>query len=138
MHAGHVGRDKTNKKLDAGYYYSGKEYGIFQGLEISFEVWRNISIDFLSLPITMYALNSFTVEVDQVCVIFCRLSKMIHIVPCHKTIYVQYTAQLLLNYVFRLHNYPRTIVSDRKPIFLSDIWGRRAKARDSKLKILNR
>ncbi|KAM9960902.1 hypothetical protein ACTFIW_010062 [Dictyostelium discoideum] len=112
-----------------------KDNGILQSLEIPFEVWREISIDFLSLPKTTYALNGFTVEVDQVCVIVCRLSKMVHIVPCHKTIDAQHTAQLLLNHVFRLHGYPRTIVSDRDPRFLSDIWGRWAKTMDSKLKM---
>ncbi|KAM9974205.1 hypothetical protein ACTFIR_003921 [Dictyostelium discoideum] len=104
-----------------------KDNGILQSLEIPFEVWRNISIDFLSLPKTTYALNIFTVEVDQVCVIVCRLSKMVHIVPCHKTIDSQNTAQLLLNHVFRLHGHPRTIVSDR------DQW---AKTMDSKLKMI--
>ncbi|KAM9962831.1 hypothetical protein ACTFIR_005748 [Dictyostelium discoideum] len=101
-----------------------KDNGILQSLEIPFE-----------LPKTTYALNGFTVEVDQVCVIVCRLSKMVHIVPCHKTIDAQHTAQLLLNHVFRLHGYPRTIVSDRDPRFLSDIWGRWAKTMDSKLKM---
>ncbi|KAM9995171.1 hypothetical protein ACTFIY_001360 [Dictyostelium cf. discoideum] len=103
-----------------------KDNGILQSLEIPFEVWRDISIDFLSLPKTKYALNGFTVEVDQVCVIVCRLSKMVHIVPCHKTIDAEHTAQLLLNHVFRLHGYPR---------FLSDIWSRWAKTMDSKLKM---
>ncbi|EAL66749.2 hypothetical protein DDB_G0281535 [Dictyostelium discoideum AX4] len=112
-----------------------KDNGILQSLEIPFEVWRDISIDFLSLPKTMYAINGFTVEVDQVCVIVCRLSKMVHIVPCHKTIDAQHTVQLLLNHVFRLHGYPRTIVSDRDPRFLSEIWERWAKTMDSKLKM---
>ncbi|KAM9954689.1 hypothetical protein ACTFIW_003289 [Dictyostelium discoideum] len=112
-----------------------KDNGILQSLEIPFEVWRDISIDFLSPPKTTYALNRFTVEVDQVCVIVCRLSKMVHKVPCHKTIDAQHTAQLLLNHVFRLHGYPRTIVSDRDPRFLSDIWGRWANTMDSKLKM---
>ncbi|KAM9978249.1 hypothetical protein ACTFIY_012021 [Dictyostelium cf. discoideum] len=112
-----------------------KDNGILQSLEIPFEVWRDISIDFLSLPKTTYALNGFTVEVDQVCVIVCRLSKMVHIVPCHKTIDAEHTAQLLLNHVLRLHGYPRTIVSDRDPRFLSDIWSRWAKTMDSKLKM---
>ncbi|KAM9948577.1 hypothetical protein ACTFIT_009775 [Dictyostelium discoideum] len=106
--------------------------GILQSLEIPFEVWRDISIDFLSLPKTMYAINGFTFEIDQVCVIVCRLSKMVHLVPCHKTIDAQHTAQLLLNHVFRLHGYPRTIVSDRDPRFLSEIWERWAKTMDSK------
>ncbi|KAM9972547.1 hypothetical protein ACTFIR_011914 [Dictyostelium discoideum] len=100
-------------------------------------VWRDISIDFLSLPKTTPALNIFTVEVDQVCVIVCRLSKMVHIVPCHKTIDSQHTAQLLLNHVFRLHGYPKTIVSDRDPRFLSDIWGDGAQA-DGQTERMNR
>ncbi|EAL60307.1 hypothetical protein DDB_G0294358 [Dictyostelium discoideum AX4] len=60
---------------------------------------------------------------------------MVHIVPCHKTIDAQHTAQLLLNHVFRLHGYPRTIVSDRDPRFLSEIWERWTKTMDSKLKM---
>ncbi|KAM9998301.1 hypothetical protein ACTFIY_007962 [Dictyostelium cf. discoideum] len=60
---------------------------------------------------------------------------MVHIVPCHKTIDAEHTAQLLLNHVFRLHGYPRTIVSDRDPRFLSDLWSRWAKTMDSKLKM---
>ncbi|KAM9970975.1 hypothetical protein ACTFIR_002840 [Dictyostelium discoideum] len=56
-------------------------------------------------------------EVDQVCVIVCRLSKMVHIVPYHKTIDTQNTAQLLLNHVYRLHGYPRTIVSEIQDSF---------------------
>ncbi|EAL61833.1 hypothetical protein DDB_G0291213 [Dictyostelium discoideum AX4] len=54
-----------------------KDKGILQSLEIPFEVWRDISIDFLSLPKTMYARNGFTVDVDQVCII---------VFPCYKTI----------------------------------------------------
>ncbi|KAM9994405.1 hypothetical protein ACTFIZ_007560 [Dictyostelium cf. discoideum] len=64
-----------------------------------------------------------------------RLSKMVGIVPCHKTMDAEHRAQLLLNHVFILHGYPRTIVSDRDPRFLSDIWGRWAKTMDSKLKM---
>ncbi|EGC35166.1 hypothetical protein DICPUDRAFT_15082, partial [Dictyostelium purpureum] len=112
-----------------------KDNGLLQSLEIPFEVWRDISIDFLSLPKTPYTFSGFIVEVDQVCVIVCRLSKMVHIVPCSKTITAEQTADLLLNHVFRLHGYPRTIVSDRDPRFLSEIWTLWAKTMDSKLKM---
>ncbi|KAM9954840.1 hypothetical protein ACTFIW_000943 [Dictyostelium discoideum] len=54
-----------------------KDNGILQSLEIPFKFWRVISFDFKSLPKTMYVLNGFTVEVNQVCVIVCRLSKMV-------------------------------------------------------------
>ncbi|KAM9954971.1 hypothetical protein ACTFIW_000801 [Dictyostelium discoideum] len=124
-YSGHHALDITYNNIRQDYYFK----------EMFSIIKRDISIDFLSLPKTTYALNGFTVEVDQVCVIVCRLSKMVHIVPCHKTIDAQHTAQLLLNHVFRLHGYPRTIVSDRDPRFLSDIWGRWAKKMDSKLKI---
>ncbi|EAL73790.1 hypothetical protein DDB_G0267306 [Dictyostelium discoideum AX4] len=155
-YSGHYALDITYNNIRQDYYFkemfsiikryikscatcqlkiNRKDNGILQSLEIPFEVWRDISIDFLSLPKTMYALNGFTVEVDQVCVIVCRLSKMVNIVPCHKTIDAQHTAQLLLNHVFRLHGYPRTIVSDRDPRFLSEICERWAKTMDSKLKM---
>ncbi|KAM9992225.1 hypothetical protein ACTFIY_009672 [Dictyostelium cf. discoideum] len=74
-------------------------------------------------------------EVNQACVIVCRLSKRIHVVPCHKTIDAEHTAQLLLNHAFRLHGYPSTIVSYRDPRFLSDIWSRWTKTMYTKLKM---
>ncbi|KAM9979600.1 hypothetical protein ACTFIY_008892 [Dictyostelium cf. discoideum] len=120
----HHALDITYNNIRQDYYF--KEM---------FSIIKKISIDFLSLPKTTYALNGFTVEVDQVCVIVCRLSKMVHIVPCHKTIDAEHAAQLLLNHVFRLHGYPRTIVSYRDPRFLSDIRSRWANTMDSKLKM---
>ncbi|KAM9967309.1 hypothetical protein ACTFIR_007549 [Dictyostelium discoideum] len=42
---------------------------VFTGI-VMLEIVKEISIDFLSLPKTMYALNGYTVEVNQVCVIF--------------------------------------------------------------------
>ncbi|KAM9954677.1 hypothetical protein ACTFIW_003277 [Dictyostelium discoideum] len=142
-YSGHHALDITYNNIRQGYYFkemfsiiyryikscaicqlniNRKDNGVLQSLEIPFEVWRDISIDFLSLPNTMYALIGFTVEVDQ----FCHFT-------CHKTIDAQHTAQLLLNYVFRLHGYPRTIISDRDPRFLSDIWGKLAKTMDSRI-----
>ncbi|KAM9957108.1 hypothetical protein ACTFIR_003845 [Dictyostelium discoideum] len=64
-----------------------------------------------------YCTNDESVEVDQVCVIVCRLSKMVHIVPYHKIIDSQNTAQLLLNHVYRLHGFPRTIISEIQDSF---------------------
>ncbi|KAK5574360.1 hypothetical protein RB653_010668 [Dictyostelium firmibasis] len=112
-----------------------KETGLLQSLEIPYEVWRDISMDFVSMPKSKMAMNGFQVEVDQCCMIVCRLSKMIHAIPCAKTINAEHTAQLMLNHVFRLHGYPRTIVSDRDPKFISEIWRLWAETMDSKLKM---
>ncbi|KAM9980557.1 hypothetical protein ACTFIY_002847 [Dictyostelium cf. discoideum] len=120
-YSGHHALDITYNNIRQDYYFK--------------EMFSIIKRYIKSCAICQLNINRKDNEVDQVCVIVCRLSKMVHIVPCHKTIDAEHAAQLLLNHVFRLHGYPRTIVSYRDPRFLSDIWSRWAKTMDSKLKM---
>jgi hypothetical protein len=52
----------------------------------------------------------------------CRLTKLLHIAPCSKSITAEGTARLFLDNAYRLHGWPRDIVSDRDPRFTSDYW----------------
>ena len=51
-----------------------------------------------------------------------RLTKMVHFVKCKTTTNAEYTAQLFLENVFRLHGLPETLISDRGSIFVIRFW----------------
>ena len=82
--------------------------------------WRDISVDFVGpLPLSD-GYNLIMVVVD-------RLTKMHHYIPCtakeaDRGTSAPSMARLFLNYVFRLHGLPETIVSDRGPQFISSFW----------------
>ncbi len=56
--------------------------------------------------------NSILVVVD-------RLTKMAHYIPTHETITSEGVARLYLDHVFRLHDLPDSIISDRDTQFTS-------------------
>ena len=59
---------------------------------------------------------------DSIVVFCCRLTKMLHFVPCAKTVTAPELAQLFIQHVFRTHGLPASIVSDRDPRFTSHFW----------------
>lgn len=67
------------------------------------------------LPPTARGLDTIVVFVD-------RLSKMVHLVACTKTVTSEGMARLFEQNVFRLHGVPRDIVSDRDVRFQSKFW----------------
>lgn len=78
-------------------------------------VWEDISMDFIThLP----ASHGYTV----VLVIVDRFSKGMHLgaLPAHFLAYKVVT--LFLDLVCKHHGFPRNIVSDRDPVFLSSFW----------------
>ena len=86
-----------------------------QPLPVPHRPWSDISMDFVTgLPYSEGNTNVLTV-VDM-------FSKMAHFIGLPKLPSAKETADVMMNHVFRLHGFPRDIVSDRGPQFISKFW----------------
>lgn len=136
--AGHPGRAKTLELLTRTYYWpTMRKYvdqyvqnchlcrqskatrsspqGVLRPLPIPTEPWTDLSMDFVTgLPDSNGA-NAILVVVD-------RLTKMRHLIPCTEEINAPALADLFVEYVWKIHGLPETIVSDRGTQFTSDFW----------------
>ena len=79
------------------------------------EPWQDVSMDLIVHLPQSQTFNAIFVIVD-------RFSKMAHFIPTQTQINAPELAQLFLDNIVRLHRFPRSIVSDRDPRFLSHFW----------------
>jgi hypothetical protein len=70
------------------------------------------------LPMDVPPSNSF----NSILVVVDRLTKMVHFIPCNKTIISKKIAKLFLNHVFQYHGLLEDIVFNRGPQFASKFW----------------
>jgi hypothetical protein len=90
--------------------------GNLQPLSIPEWKWENICMDFIvGLPRTSRGYNSIWVIVD-------RLTKSAHFIPVATTYRVGQYAELYISHVVRYHDIPKTIISDRRSIFVAHFW----------------
>ncbi|MCH82581.1 hypothetical protein A2U01_0003391 [Trifolium medium] len=136
--SGHMGVHKTYTRLLENFYWKGmredvrhfisqcsicqttkyetkKPAGLLQPLPIPSVIWEDLSLDFITgLPPS----HGFTV----ILVVVDRFSKGAHFgaLPTGFTAYK--VASLFLDMICKHHGLPRSLVSDRDPIFISRFW----------------
>ena len=90
-------------------------YGLIMPLQPPEEPWQDISMDLIVHLPNSQTFTAIFVVVD-------RFSKMAHFIPTQTQISAPELAQIFLDNIVRLHGFPRSIVSDRDPRFLSHFW----------------
>ena len=88
--------------------------GKLQPLEVPHMPWMDITADFTIYHPLSNGFNSILVVIDQ-------FSKEVEFIPCHKTMTTLKMAKLYLHHIWKNHGLPRSIVSDCKPQFASQV-----------------
>ena len=90
-------------------------FGQIMPLQPPEEPWQDISMDLIVHLPQSQTFNAIFVVVD-------RFSKIAHFIPIQTQIDAPELARLFLDNIVRLHGFPRSIISDRDPRFLSHFW----------------
>ncbi|EIN05666.1 ribonuclease H-like protein, partial [Punctularia strigosozonata HHB-11173 SS5] len=135
---GHLGANKTTEYLRRYYWWpkiaadvdlfckschlcqtakdvNRKPEGLLHSLPIPSRPWGSVAMDFLG-PFPKSRGH------DYLWVIICRLTGMVHLVPCNTKTTASELAYLFLKEVVQLHGVPDSIVSDRDSKFNSKFW----------------
>lgn len=148
--AGHSGFLKTLQRLKKVCYWSGMKKavrayvqeceicqrnkgenisptGLLQPLPIPNQIREDISMNFIEGLPTSNHKSTILVVVD-------RLTKYVHLFALSHPFTAATVAQVFIEGVFKLHGMPRSIVSDRDPVFTSQFWKKFFKQQGTNLK----
>ncbi|XP_061374270.1 uncharacterized protein LOC133316534 [Gastrolobium bilobum] len=89
--------------------------GLLNPLPIPEAVFDDLTLDFITALPKSQGFTTILVVVD-------RLTKYGHFGPFPASYTASTVAQLFCNMIVKLHRFPRSFVSDRDPIFLSNFW----------------
>jgi transposase InsO family protein len=92
-----------------------KTLRLLEPLPVPWQIWKSITLDFISGLPEDGAMNTILVVVN-------RFSKMAHFIPTMQEISTEDTAELLLHHVWKLHGTPEEIILDRGLQFVSARW----------------
>ena len=94
-----------------------KPMGLLQPIPIPTRRWQVITMDFITdLPKTR------TQQHDTILVVVDKFSKMVHFIPCTKSIDAPGVSKLFFREIIKHHGVPEVIISDRDPRFISKFW----------------
>jgi len=135
---GHMGVAKTLSRLSANFIWPGmrkdvqrfisecstclqtkyiaqKTTGLLQPIPPPSAPWEDLALDFITGLPSSSGFSVILVVVD-------RFTKGAHFgtLPAHFT--ASKVAQLFLDMVCKLHGFPKSLISDRDPIFISHFW----------------
>lgn len=103
--------------------------GLLQPLPIPKGIWEELSMDFItSLPSSQGK--------DTIMVIIDRLNKYAHFIELSHPYTALTVAQIFMDHIYRLHGLPKSIASDRDPVFVSNFWKELFKLQGVKLNYL--
>ena len=90
--------------------------GKLQSTNIPEKKWTEVSLDFITdLPVTKGMKDSILTVID-------KATRMVHLIPCKKSVTAAETAKLYWDQVVKLHGVPKILYSDRGTQFTSQFW----------------
>lgn len=102
--------------------------GLLQPLPIPSSVWDDISLDFIEGLPSSYGKDSIMVVVD-------RLSKYAHFIALSHPFTAKHVAEKFVEHIIKLHGMPKSIISDRGHVFVSQFWQQFFKMSGTQLKL---
>ena len=89
-------------------------------------MWKDITVDFIEGLLRSKGYNAILVVVD-------RLTKYVHFVVLKHPFMAITVARYFIQEIIRLHGIPRSIISNRDPIFMSLFWPKYSLSKDRNL-----
>jgi hypothetical protein len=87
---------------------------LLQPLEVPYQVWADISIDFIEGPPKVAGKYMILTVVDC-------FSKYAHFIPLGHPYTATSVARAFFDGIVRLHGFPSSIMSDRDPVFTDNV-----------------